>query len=148
MYEAINQTTVYQNNKSLLLKTSCLIGFIFTGITILTGLFLIVITGAPGVFRLFPEINFYVSVAGGKISLSFAIISLILPMIAFFGVVLLWQQLKIGYWIFLISKLILVALPFLLVDINANELFMFVQPMLILTVVLLILFGLNYKKLY
>ena len=148
MYEAINQTTFYQNNKSMLLKTSCLIGFVFTGITILMGLFLIVVAGAPGVFRLFPELNFYVSVAGGKISLSFAVASLILPMIAFFGVLMLWQQLKIGYWIFLISKLILVALPFLLVDINANELFMFVQPMLILTVVLLILFGLNYKKLY
>lgn len=148
MYAAIDQSISYEDKKTTLLKVSCYLGYFFVGLTILMGLFMIVVSGAPGAFRMFPELNFYISIAGAKITMGFALMSLIMPVIAFFGIVQLWHQLKIGFWIFVISKVTLLALPFLLIDLPVNELWMFTKPLLVVVGVLIVLFGLNYKNLY
>jgi len=148
MDQIIDQNVIIQNKKLALLKISCFIGYVLAGLTIVVGLLFIVISGAPNTFRLFPEISFYTTIAGGKLTMSFTIFSLLLPMTAFFGVVILWYQRKIGFWIFTGAKVLLIALPFLLIDLPLRDLWLFVQPLLIITLILVILFGLNYKKMY
>ncbi len=148
MYSAIEHSIPFDDKKPTLLKVSCYLGYFFVSLTIIVGLIMVIVSGAPRVFSMFPELNFYVSLAGGKISMGFALMSLILPVFAFFGIIQLWHQLRIGFWIFVFSKIALIALPFLLVDLSFNELWVFSQPLLIASGILILLFGLNYKKMY
>ncbi len=148
MYQIVNQKTVDQNKTPAILKVSCFVGYIFVGITILMGLLFIVIAESPNTFRLFPEINFYVSLANGKISMNFALISLFLPVIAFFGLIQIWYQLKIGFWLFTVPKILLIALIFFLIDLPLIDIWYFTQPLLIIAFILIMLFGLNYRKMY
>ncbi len=148
MYQLVNQKRNDQNKTPAILKASCFAGYIFVGIAILMGLLFIVISESPNTFRLFPEINFYVSLANGKISVNFALLSLLLPVIAFFGLVQLWYQLKIGFWLFTVPKLLLIALIFFYIDLPLIDIWYITQPLLIIAVILIMLFGLNYKKMY
>ena len=148
MYAAIQHKMSFEDKKPNLLKISCYFSYFFVSLTILIGLFMIVVAGAPGAFRVFPELNFYVSLASGKISMGYALMNLILPVTAFFGIIQLWHQLRIGFWIFLVSMITLLSLPFMLVDLNLSELWLFTKPLLIITLAMIVLFGLSYKKLY
>ncbi|GEM_PF-1166958 len=149
MLEKVNQSIDYREKKPALLKYSCVAGYIFVGLTILMGLLLIILSKAPNFFNVIPKIDFfYISVASGKVSLGFALMSIILPIIAFFGIVQLWYQLKIGFWIFSVSKILLISMPFLFIDLSLGDLWLIVQPLLIITIILIVLFGLNYKKMY
>lgn len=146
--EKIIYQTLDQDNKSTLLKTSCFLGYFFAGLTTLIGLLLVIISGAPSFLRIFPELKLFFIVAGGKITMSFAFMFLALAMVSFFGVVQIWHQLKIGFWVFAVPMLLIISLPFLMIDMHKGEILFFTQPLLAISISLIVLFGLNYKKMY
>ncbi len=132
----------------LTLKISCIVAFLYVGFSFLMGLFFTLIIKSPNIFYGFSDLSLYISLASGKITFTFALLNIILPFIALFGLIQIWHKLRIGFWVFSIPMTILCVLPFIFINISTNEIFFLTFPMIVLTAILITVLGFNYKKLY
>jgi len=69
----------------------------------------------------------------------------LLSAVAFAGLIGIWRLQKIGYWIFFVSIILFVILPFVLFDMPFVWIITYLLPYQVIAVFLLILFGKNLK---
>jgi len=82
---------------------------------------------------------------GGK---TFIILNILFFMISLIAIFLLWKKSHKGLWLFILAQLMLVFSPFFFLHWGFLPLLSNLYPIISVSVVLIILFSLNFKKLY
>lgn len=132
-------------DRPLQYKVLCVLAFIFGGFTLIFSLFFMVLGGfrnellefvRPGIMPL----SWY-SVSG----LVFSIICFVLSVTAFVGLIQIWNQIKKGYWVFSVSMLLFVILPFVFLQVPFFWLMKTLTPFLLITGFFILLFHYNMK---
>lgn len=138
---------IYQVNdkRPLFITVLCVIAFIHVGSLIIVGLFgslnyqsAIEVSGIMGVFMEGAE---YI---GNQFSLFLSILMLLLTILAFLGIIQVWNMMKTGVWFFSVSMGLFLLLPIITLPIH---LWFVLVPNLIVIPILMIMFILNYKNL-
>lgn len=132
-----------EKKRPVFLTVLCVIAFVHVGLSIVIGLFGTLTTSNPEWFETSGLLDLFVWGAQ-EFGLFFSVILLILAIIAFFGIIQIWNLLKIGVWTFSIPMLLFVVLP--LISLPANVWFLLIPNMIIIPA-LILLFVLNYSKL-
>lgn len=132
-----------EKKRPVFLTVLCVIAFVHVGLSIVIGLFGTLTTSNPTWFETSGLLDLFVWGAQ-EFGLFFSVILLILAIIAFFGIIQIWNLLKIGVWTFSIPMFLFVILP--LISLPANVWFLLI-PNLIIIPALILLFVLNYSKL-
>ncbi|MEE4177559.1 MAG: hypothetical protein V2I46_08615 [Bacteroides sp.] len=124
-------------------KVLCVMAFIFGGITLVFSLFFLILGGIqndllefmrPGILP--PNL---VQVAG----LIYSIVAFILSVTAFVGLIQMWNRVEVGYWIFSISMLLFLVLPFIFLKVPFLWLFKTLSPFVVITGIFILLFYHN-----
>lgn len=132
-----------EKKRPVFLTVLCVIAFVHVGLSIVIGLFGTLTTTNPAWFETSGILDLFVWGAQ-EFGLFFSVILLILAIIAFFGIIQIWNLLKIGVWTFSIPMFLFVILP--LISLPSNIWFLLI-PNLIIIPALILLFILNYSKL-
>ncbi len=132
-----------EKKRPVFLTVLCVIAFVHVGLSIVIGLFGTITTSNPTWFETSGILD--ILVMGAKeFGLFFSLIMLILSIIAFFGIIQIWNQLKIGVWTFSIPMFLFILIPMLTLPISR---WILLIPNLIIIPGLIILFIWNYRKL-
>lgn len=137
----------YHPQRPLSFNVLCILAFGFGGFSILVNLFLIISGSLSYSFR---EIAFIEQMLGSAVSytgLIYSVSGLILSIIAFLGVIQIWNQMRSGFWVFSIAKIIYLFIPFLLLDLPASHLFYLMLPFSIMVGFFIVLFSFNLRYL-
>jgi hypothetical protein len=140
-------TTHQPQHRPLFITVLCVIAFVHVGLSIIIGLFSTIASGIPSAFRAIPYLEDISGMAATIGGLLFSGVSLLLAIIAFFGIIQIWNMLKIGFWTFSISMILFLIAPFVILNLSFNWILYITLPNLIIVPILILLFGLNYKKL-
>ncbi len=132
-----------EKKRPVFLTVLCVIAFVHVGLSIVIGLFGTLTTSNPTWFETSGILDLLV-MGAQEFGLFFSLIMLILSIIAFFGIIQIWNQLKIGVWTFSIPMILFVLIP--LISLPTTHWF-FLIPNLIIIPGLIILFIWNYRKL-
>lgn len=132
-----------EKKRPVFLTVLCVIAFIHVGLSIVIGLFGTLTTSSPTWFETSGFLDLFVWGAQ-EFGLFFSVILLILSIISFFGIIQIWNQLKIGVWTFSIPMFLFVLLPLLALP---AALWFLLIPNIIIIPALILLFILNYNKL-
>ncbi len=138
-------TATYHSQRPLSFNVLCIMAFGFGGFSILINLFLIISGSLSYAYR---EIAFFDQLLGpanAYTGLIYSITGLILSIIAFLGVIQMWNQMRSGFWLFSISKGVYLVLPFLLLDLPVRHLFFIMLPYSIMVGFFILLFLLNLR---
>lgn len=132
-----------EKKRPVFLTVLCVIAFVHVGLSIVIGLFGTITTSNPTWFETSGILD--ILVMGAKeFGLFFSLIMLILAIIAFFGIIQIWNQLKIGVWTFSIPMFLFILIPLLALPVAR---WILLIPNLIIIPGLIILFIWNYRKL-
>jgi len=132
-----------EKKRPVFLTVLCVIAFVHVGLSIVIGLFGTLTTSNPAWFETSGILDLLV-MGAREFGLFFSLIMLILAIIAFFGIIQIWNQLKIGVWTFSIPMFLFVVIPLLALPMGYWFLLI---PNLIILPGLIILFIWNYRKL-
>jgi len=132
-----------EKKRPVFLTVLCVIAFVHVGLSIVIGLFGTLTTSSPTWFETAGILDLLV-MGAQEFGLFFSLIMLILAIIAFFGIIQIWNQLKIGVWTFSIPMFLFVVIPLLALPMGYWFLLI---PNLIILPGLIILFIWNYRKL-
>jgi hypothetical protein len=132
-----------EKKRPVFLTVLCVIAFVHVGLSIVIGLFGTLTSTNPEWFETSGLLDLFV-LGAQEFGLFFSVILLILAIIAFFGIIQIWNLLKIGVWTFSIPMFLFVILP--IISLPANIWFLLI-PNLIIIPALILLFILNYSKL-
>lgn len=138
-------SATYYPQRPLSFNVLCIMAFGFGGFSIVVNLFLIISGSLSSSYR---EIAFFdqlLGTANSYTGLIYSIAGLILSIIAFLGVIQMWNQMRSGFWLFTISKGIYLFLPFLLLDLPARHLFFIMLPFSIMVGFFILLFSFNLR---
>ncbi|MFN3557102.1 MAG: hypothetical protein ACK4VN_14175 [Bacteroidales bacterium] len=139
----MNQVPVSAPKKRpVFLTVLCVIAFVHVGLSILIGLFGTLTSSNPGWFETSGMLDLFVWGAK-EFGLFFSLVLLLLAIISFFGIIQMWNLLKIGVWTFSIPMVIFLLVPFLSLP---SGLWFVLVPNLIIVPLLILLFILNYRK--
>ncbi len=126
-------------------KVLCVMAFIFGGFTLIFSLFFLILGGIqndllefmrPGILpeKLMP--------LGGLI---YSIIAFVLSVVAFVGIIQIWNRVRLGFWIFSISIFLFLLLPFIFLRVPFLWLFKTLSPFLVIAGFFILLFHYNIK---
>lgn len=124
-------------------KVLCVMAFIFGGFTLIFSLFFLILGGIqndllefmrPGILP-----QSLVPVAG----LIYSIIAFILSVVAFVGLIQMWNRVELGYWIFSASMFLFLVLPFVFLKVPFFWLFKTISPYVVIAGIFIILFHFN-----
>ncbi len=139
-----NKSLPSHKNRPLFITVLCIIAFVHIGSLIVVGLFgslnyhsFMEVSGIMGVFM---EGAGYIS---SQFSIILSVIMLVLAVLAFLGVIQMWNMMRSGVWFFSISMTIFLLLPILILP---YDLWFVLVPNFILIPLLIMLFTMNYKK--
>ncbi|MFN2394579.1 MAG: hypothetical protein ABR597_02710 [Bacteroidales bacterium] len=132
-----------EKKRPVFLTVLCVIAFVHVGLSIVIGLFGTLTTSNPEWFETSGLLDLFVWGAK-EFGLFFSLILLILSIIAFFGIIQIWNQLKIGVWTFSIPMFLFIIIPLLALP---TSFWFLLIPNLIIIPVLILLFIMNYRKL-
>lgn len=133
---------ITEKKRPTFLTVLCVIAFVHVGLSIVIGLFGILTSSSAGWFETSGMLDLFVWGAR-EFGLFFSVVLLLLAIIAFFGIIQMWNSLKIGVWTFSIPMTIFLIIPFVTLP---SGLWFVLIPNLIVIPLLIILFALNYKK--
>lgn len=137
----------FRRRRPISFNVLCILAFGFGGISILVNFYLI-FTGSLS--NSYKDIQLFERLLGSAAhynGIIFSVLGVIISIVAFVGVIQMWNQLKIGFWLFSISKLLYLALPFLLLNIPVIYLVYIMLPFFILVALFIFLFSFNLKYL-
>ncbi|MFW5777980.1 MAG: hypothetical protein ACOCW7_02295 [Bacteroidota bacterium] len=139
-----NKSLPSHKNRPLFITVLCIIAFIHIGSLIVVGLFgslsqqsFMEVSGIMGVFM---EGAGYIS---SQFSVLLSVIMLVLAVLAFLGIIQMWNMMRSGVWFFSVSMIIFLLLPLLILP---SDLWFVLVPNFIFIPLLIILFSMNYKK--
>ena len=143
--ENINITKAKE--RPIFITVLCTIAFVHLGLAILIGVFSTIAVGIPDAFKAIPYLSDLQGIAGAVGGLIFSIVTLVLAIIGFMGVIQIWNLLKAGFWTYSITMILFLVVPFLIIDLPFRWVFYMTLPNLLIIPVLITLFGFNYKNL-
>jgi len=138
-----NPSNPFERKRPVFLTVLCVIAFVHVGLSIVIGLFGTLTSSNPEWFETSGILDLFVWGAQ-EFGLFFSVVLLLLSIIAFFGIIQIWNLLKIGVWTFSIPMLFFVLIPFVALP---SGLWILLIPNLIIIPLLIILFIFNYKRL-
>jgi len=133
------------HERPLQYKVLCVMGFIFGGFTLIYSLFFLILGGIqndllefvrPGIMPL----SWY-PVSG----MVYSIVAFVLSVSAFIGLIQIWNRVRTGYWIFSVSMLLFLLLPFIFFEVPFLWLFKTLSPYIVITGLFIMLFHYNMK---
>ncbi len=119
-----------------LLTVLCILTFIGSGLSILIWLFAII--GLGSVLGFLGNIPGFSSGGGGS-SIIVSIVLLLLAIVLLLSAIMMWKLKKMGYYLYILVKILGIILPIVLLG------SMFKIAGLIIPVIFIVLYGLNYK---
>lgn len=137
----------YHPQRPLSFNVLCILAFGFGGISILINLALIITGSLSEIYR---EIHLFERVLGTSAhqnAMIYSFLGLFLSLVAFVGVIQMWNQMRSGFWLFTVSNIMYLILPFILLDIPLHNLFFIMLPFMILIIFFIVLFKYNMKYL-
>lgn len=141
-------TATYHRQRPLSFNVLCVLAFGFGGFSILVNLFLILSGSLSYSYREIAFLGQLLGPAQVYSGLIFSVTGLILSIVAFLGVIQIWNQMRSGFWMFSISKGIYLFLPFLLLDLPIRHLFYIMLPFSIMVGFFILLFSFNLRYLH
>jgi uncharacterized membrane protein len=146
--KSMQENTTYQpQSRPLFITVLCIIAFVHVGLSIVLGLFSTIASSIPSAFRAIPYLEDISGMAATLGGLLFSGVSLMLAIIAFFGIIQIWNMLKIGFWTFSISMILFLIAPFVILNLSFNWIFYITLPNLIIIPILILLFAFNLNRL-
>ncbi len=131
--------------KPLALKVLCIVAFVFGGVSILVSFSLLVSGTLPYAFRDIGWLKDWLGISREMGGVIYAFVSLILSIVAFLGVIQMWNLIKTGFWLFSASKVLYLLLPFLLLDVPFNYMMAIMLPYILIVGLLILLFSYNLR---
>lgn len=129
--------------KPLQLRVLCVLAFIFSGATLIyTFLFLLAEGWQRHIWvslnvEILPEV---VRNMGPQV---FDILGLVLSLSIFIGIIQIWKLVRFGFWVFSVSILLMLLLPFFLLEVPFLYLFRAQFVYMLIAGLFIILFGYN-----
>ncbi len=119
-----------------LLTVLCILTFIGSGLSILFWLFAIV--GLGSILGFLGNVPGF-GAAGGESTVIYPIVLLLLGIILLLSAIMMWNLRKMGYYLYVLVKILGIILPLILIG------SVFKITSLIIPVIFIVLYGLNYK---
>ncbi len=138
-------TVTEPRERPIFLTVLCVIAFIHVGLSIILGLFSTIASGIPSAFRALPYLDDFGGMAATLAGLLFSAIALILAILAFLGIIQMWNMMRIGFWTFSVSMVFFLLAPFAILSFPLKWILYITLPNLIIVPMLIILFAFNYK---
>lgn len=126
----------------------CVLAFGFGGISIIVNLYLILTGTLSQSYREFAVVQNFLGSSAEYHGMIYSFLGLALSVVAFFGVIQMWNQLRSGFWLFVIAKITYLILPFFLLNVVFIYLVYLMLPFTIMVMVFIILFSFNFRYLY
>lgn len=136
-----------EKKRPTFLTVLCMIAFFHVGVTILMGLFSTIASTAPSAFRGMGYLDDIGGMAAAMGGVLFSASSLVLAVIAFFGIIQLWNQLRVGFYTFTVPMILFLVSPFVLLNLPFKWLIYLMLPHMIVVPLLIMMFAVNLKKL-
>jgi hypothetical protein len=126
-------------------KVLCVMAFIFAGFTLIFSLFFLILGGIQNELLEFIRPGImpasWIPVGG----LIYSILAFVLSLVAFVGLIQIWNRVRLGYWIFSISMVLFLILPFIFLEVPFFWMIKTLSPFLVITGFFILLFHYNIK---
>lgn len=126
-------------------KVLCVMAFIFGGVTLIFSLFFLILGGIQNELLEFIRPGImpasWIPVGG----LIYSIVAFVLSVVAFVGLIQIWNRVRIGFWIFSISMVLFLILPFIFLEMPFFWMIKTLSPFLVITGFFILLFHYNIK---
>ncbi len=132
-----------EKKRPVFLTVLCVIAFIHVGMSILVGLIGTITSPELGWFETSGLFGLFTDSMSNLLGLFWSVVMLVLAIIAFLGIIQIWNMLRIGVWTFSIPLFLSIVLPLILMGPG----WWILIPNIIIIFFLVFLFALNYEKL-
>lgn len=137
-------TTLPQEKKRpVFLTVLCVIAFIHVGLSILMGLIGIITSPELGWFETTGMFGLFSEGMSHILGLEWSIVMLILSIVAFLGIIQIWNMMRMGVLLFSIPLFLTIIIPL----IHMGGSWWILIPNIIILFFLIFLFALNYERL-
>lgn len=137
-------TQAKEKKRPIFLTVLCVIAFIHVGTSIVVGLFGTLMSPQLGWFETSGLFGLFADGMSHLFGLFWSIVMLLLSIIAFLGIIQIWNMMRIGVWTFSIPLFFTILLPLFLMGVG----WWILIPNIIIIFFLVFLFALNYQRLY
>lgn len=124
-------------------KVLCVMAFIFGGFTLVFSLFFMILGGIQNDLLEFMRPGLLPYNLLPFAGLIYSIISFVLSVTAFVGLIQMWNRVEVGYWFFSISMLLFLVLPFIFLKVPFLWLFKTLTPFVVITGFFILVFYYN-----
>ncbi|TVQ14865.1 MAG: hypothetical protein EA361_07005 [Bacteroidetes bacterium] len=139
-----NDNTIPQEKKRpIYLTVLCVIAFIHVGMSILMGLVGTIMSPELGWFETSGMFGLFTEGMSHLLGLFWSVVILLLSIIAFFGIIQIWNMMRIGVLVFSIPLFLTIIIPLILMGGG----WWILIPNIIILFFLIFLFALNYERL-
>jgi hypothetical protein len=128
--------------RPIFLTVLCVIAFLHIGMSIVTGLIGTLLSPELGWFKPKGIFGLFTDGMSSFLGLQWSVVMLILSIIAFVGIVLIWNLKRLGVWLFSIPLFITIIIPLIKMGIA----WWILIPNITIIFFLIFLFALNYQK--
>jgi hypothetical protein len=125
------------------LTVLCIIAFLHVGLSIITGIAGTLMSPELGWFEPSGLLGFFTDGMNNILGLNWSIVMLVLSLIAFIGIIQIWNMNRVGVWLFSIPLFFTIIIPLVLMGIG----WWILIPNITIIFFLIFLFALNYQKL-
>jgi len=126
-------------------KVLCVMAFIFGGFTLIFSLFFLILGGIQNDLLEFLRQGILPQNLMPLGGLIYSIIAFVLSVVAFVGLIQIWNRVRLGFWIFSISIFLFLLLPFIFLQVPFLWLFKTLSPFLVIAGLFILLFHFNIR---
>ncbi len=126
-------------------KVLCIMAFIFGGFTLIFCLFFLILGGIQNDLLEFMRQGILPRSLEPLGGLIYSISAFVLSVVAFVGLIQIWNRIRLGFWIYSISMLLFLILPFVFLKVPFLWLFKTLSPFVVITGLFILLFHYNIR---
>jgi hypothetical protein len=119
--------------------------FIFGGFTLIFCLFFLILGGIQNDLLEFMRQGILPRSLEPLGGLIYSISAFVLSVVAFVGLIQIWNRIRLGFWIYSISMLLFLILPFVFLKVPFLWLFKTLSPFVVITGLFILLFHYNIR---
>jgi len=119
--------------------------FIFGGFTLIFSLFFLILGGIQNDLLEFTRPGILPQSLEPLGGLIYSISAFVLSVVAFVGLIQIWNRVRLGFWIFSISMLLFLILPFVFLKVPFLWLFKTLSPFVVIAGLFILLFHYNIR---
>ncbi len=137
-----NNETAREIKRPVFLTVLCVIAFLHVGMSIITGLIGVVMSPELGWFKPSGLFGFFTDGMSSFLGLTWSIVMLVLSVIAFLGIIQIWNMMRMGVLLFSIPLFFTIIIPL----VKMGLAWWILIPNITIIFFLIFLFALNYQK--